>query len=163
MSQQTKLDKALKSVKNQWIVVWIILALLLIQALGNVADTIQTLDDFRIRYFSPKEISEEEELRNRALELSESILRFVHERRQNEPQTDFHNWNEYIEASSKYSQETQSIFYTNFSSEVIYLRNEFLKRGIKDEEFEMFYKRPTNPIGLEIVGSRLGALAYQLG
>ena len=160
--EKTKLDKALNSIKNLKIIVVIIIFFIIFQGVGTISDTIQSLDDLRIRFFSPKEILKDEQLKTRTIEVSQSILKFIEERNRNEPQVDFDNWDQSTDNLIKYSGETLDLYNKVFASEVIFLRNEYAKRGITDDSLDMFYEYPTNTLGIREVGIRLGSLAYRL-
>lgn len=58
--------------------------------------------------------------------------------------------------------ETMNLYSIQFASKVISIRNELAENGFEDRELNSNYERPTNPIGVRIVGERIGALAERL-
>jgi hypothetical protein len=105
----------------------------------------------------------ETSLKRRALQLSADILQFISERNHNEPPLPGPaTWKEDTDRLIRYSRETMDLYSQQFGARVIATRNELAGRGLNDAELDRFYEHPTNPIGVRIVGERIGALAIRL-
>lgn len=103
-----------------------------------------------------------ENLKNKTLSLYEDIMGFLRERTSNEPQVNSNNWTESTNNLIKYSKETMNLYDENFGAKVEIIRQEYLKRGIKSDRLNQFYKHPTNPLGIREVGYGLTELAGKL-
>lgn len=104
-----------------------------------------------------------QDLKTRALLLSAEILRFLAERQQQEPPMPRpETWNNDVDAMIRFHRETMSLYSQRFASRVIAFRDAFAQGGLVDRELDSFYEHPTNPIGIRIVGERIGALAEKL-
>jgi len=110
-----------------------------------------------------------------ARRLSEEILTFAVQRRREDPSVGTpiyflekdeekkkQLFYEDVNQSSAYSRETMAQYISQFLSRVIWLREELAKRGVSDKQFDSFYQHPTNILGVESVGMRLGAMAHKL-
>ena len=110
-----------------------------------------------------------------ATRVAGEILAFLAERKSGDPafamfdykpeeneETTRRRWQEHTNRIVAYLQDTMAEYTRRFSSQVLWLRDELAKRGVIDEEFELFYQHPTNPIGVGIVATRLGAMARRL-
>jgi hypothetical protein len=105
----------------------------------------------------------QESLKQRALRLSNEVLRFLVERQANEvPLPRAETWDRDTQAMIGYMQQTMALYSERFGARVIAIRNELATEGLRDQELDRFYEHPTNPIGIRIVGERIGALAQQL-
>jgi hypothetical protein len=102
------------------------------------------------------------QLKIQALETARNIMTMVSERQSNEPPVDFNNWEASTQAMIRHGQETQNIYFREYAAKVAHLREEFLKRGLRDKDLDMFYEHPTNFIGLRILATKLGLLANKL-
>ena len=136
---------------------FIYIFLILLTNLGPIMDGI---DRISIR-FVEKGISDEE-LKIESLELSRDIFEFIKERRLNEPEIDFDDWEESTEEYLLYTTETGQLYNTRFGKKLAIVREEYAKRGIFDKEFERHYKNPTNYFGMTDVASRLSAMTTYL-
>jgi uncharacterized protein YdcH (DUF465 family) len=112
-------------------------------------------------------------LKHRALALSDEILRFLVDRQAHEPALlveatpalrlpALATWSRDTAAALGYMGETMTRYSREFAPRVIASREEFAKQSVTDPEFDRYYEHPTNPIGIRIVGERLGALAERL-
>jgi len=107
-----------------------------------------------------------DDIRSRALHLSDEILAFLARREATDPtmrlprQGD--DWHRNTQHLVDYSRETMATYSRLFGARVIAMRNEFLSRGFRDPELDQFYGHPTNPLGIRAVGERIGALARQI-
>lgn len=102
-------------------------------------------------------------LKERAVHLSADILSFLTQRRAGEPPLPKREtWDQDVQASIRYSQQTMSIYSETFGAKVIAIHDELASKGITDKELDSFYEHPTNPIGIRIVGEHIGALAERL-
>ena len=89
-------------------------------------------------------------------------MRLGQNRPGDDEETKNRRWHEQTNKMIAYSQETMAEYTQRFASLVIWFHGEFAKRGITDDEFNRFYEHPTNPIGIGIVGTHLGAMAQRL-
>lgn len=104
-----------------------------------------------------------ESLKERVKALSTSMLRFLLERAQGEPSMPRREtWSDDVERQIKYSRETMRLYSLSFGSRVIASRNALAEHGLVDTQLDQLYEFPTNPIGIQIVGERLGALTERL-
>ena len=111
----------------------------------------------------PQIIDDADPLKQNVKNLSSEILNFLVDRRRNEPQLlKKDTWHRDTEFMIKYSQETMNQYSIKFAARVLSARESLFSRGLHDEELDRFYKHPTNPIGIRIVGEHLGALAERL-
>jgi hypothetical protein len=102
-------------------------------------------------------------LKQRALTLSDEVLRFLLDRRAHEPpMPERATWHRDTKAMIGYVGETMARYSLRFASRVIATRNELVAAGLSDPELDSFYEHPTNPIGVRIVAERIGALAQGL-
>lgn len=129
-------------------------------AIAQIGPIIDSVDKFTDR-FIPKEMSDEE-LRLDSLELSRDIFEFIEERKSNEPEIDYNNWEESIADYTKYHSNSKEIYNSRFGRRLSIVREEYAKRVIYDEAFDMFYKNPTNYFGMTDVASRLAAMSTYL-
>lgn len=101
-------------------------------------------------------------LKEKILSLYKNIIEFLKERSNNEPQTDFNNFKESTNRHIKYFRETMNLYDKKFGSEIIFIRQEFLKRNIKSNRLNSFYEHPTNPLGIREIALGLVELASKL-
>ena len=104
----------------------------------------------------------DEQLGKEAQNLVEKIITLVSERQNTEPQIDFDNFHESSNHMIKHSQETQNQYAKDYASKVVHIRNEFLKRKLKNEDVERFYEHPTNYLGLRALAVGIGSLAESI-
>ncbi len=111
----------------------------------------------------PKAITPESTLKQRAATLSVDILNFLVQRNSNEPSLPRpETWGQDTDRMLRYFKGTMDLYSKQFGARVIAIRNQFAQQGLTDKELDQFYEHPTNPIGIRIVGERIGALAEQL-
>ena len=134
--------------------------LLIIMGFSNLNNVIDTYDKL-VYWVKPKGMSDEA-LKIESFELSRDIFEFGKERKLNEPEIDFDNWGESTELFIYYSYETMQLYNTRFGKRLAIVREEYMKRGIIDNDFETFYKYPTNYFGIVEVASRLSAMTTYL-
>lgn len=102
-------------------------------------------------------------LKERGQNLSKEILEFLADRERSEPRSPHpETWNLDTELMRRHSRETMNQYSIKFASHVIAIRNELTSVNLKDEDLNRFYEHPTNPIGIRIVGERIGALSEKL-
>ena len=158
----TRLDKIINWLKNNSLTSILGLIILALLLGGQIADSTMKMGDLYVRFFAKEMISDDKILKNKATDLAREIINFSNNRRLNEPEIDFDQWDESTRASSQYHTETMNIYYLNYLVRVTELRYEFLKRGINDKELDMIYNFPTNYFGLRDVSIGLVNLANKL-
>ncbi len=160
----------------KWISYPVVIILIII-GIANFANALQDICDFAKRItarFENRQLSDRD-LKEQSLDLAKQLILLVNERQANDPLIDFQNWDkswdeftknekwyEYTKRLIRYNQETNNIYFRDYAPKVAKLREEFLKRGLIDKKLDMFYERPTNYIGLQIVAFRLAGLANKL-
>ncbi|MEW6173542.1 MAG: hypothetical protein AB1510_10850 [Bacillota bacterium] len=153
-----------KEVTGIWWIAYIVFGALAIIGLANFAEALQKLHKFVsdiVSHVKGKRLTDAE-LKNKAQETARSLMEMVQARQNSEPDFDFDRFQESSNVLIKHSQETNNVYYRDFAGTVANLREEFLKRNIKDHELDQFYEHPTNYIGLRIVAIRLAAMAEKL-
>ncbi len=151
----------LKGIK--WVAYLIVLVLVTV-GVANFTDALRKIYTFSkdiISHYQNRALTDEE-LKIQSSGLSKEIMQLVINRQNNEPQIDFDNWNESTNLHSKYSSETNNIFYRDFAGKVSNTRDEFIKRNLKDKELDRFYQHPTNYIGLRELSASLSKLSGKL-
>ena len=133
----------------------VIVFLFLAQMLGAVTT-------FGNLLFPPISDIDDNTLKEQAKTLADDIYFFVQDRRDNEPEIDFDDWETSIQNLSEYDNETKALFRVRFNQRLADIKEEFSIRKITDEKFEMHYQFPTNYIVIEIIGLSLNAMASQL-
>ena len=102
-------------------------------------------------------------LKHRALALADEILRFLLVRQSSEPPLPTPaTWKADADRMLDYSRETMGLYSQKFGARALALREQLAKAGFKDTELDDYIEHPTNPIGIRIVGERIGALGEQL-
>ncbi len=135
-------DKFIKRLKsNKKNAVLIIIGIVIMVIIITIYRFFEVVDDIYCTVFS-KSVLSDQQLKEQALEVSRSIADFA--------------------LDITYSSETMVSYYNRYAQRVVIFREEFLKRGIRDEEFEMLYKHPTNPKGLQRLSLRLVAMTTKL-
>jgi hypothetical protein len=110
-----------------------------------------------------KHISPTLELKRKATILSAEILHFLTDRQANEPSLPRpETWKQDTQAMISYMQQTLALYSETFGSRVIAVHDEFARQGLRDGQLDSDYGHPTNPIGIRIVGERIGTLAEKL-
>lgn len=111
----------------------------------------------------PKGASPNLELKLAATKLSAEILQFLTDRQAGEPPLPRANtWDQDTQALIRYMEQTVSLESQLFGSRIIAIHDELAKQGLRDGQLDSFYEHPTNPIGIRIVGERIGALAERI-
>ena len=153
-------DKFFKKLRSKKVIA--VLVIIVIAIIG-ISQLLRASEDIYYRFFPrPKPELSDKQLKEQALELARDIAQYVADRKKNEPEIDYNDWEGSTERIISYSQETIDLYYVRYGPEVAMIREEFLKRGIKDEEFERLYEHPTNYIGLQMLTLRLAAMAAKL-
>ena len=95
------------------------------------------------------------QLRSDAAALASEIIRFADANQQRVPSTDTRRWDAYTRELARVSSETQEEYAEKFSAPVAFLRSEFAKRHLTDQELDIFYADPKTPLAVRTVGERL--------
>ena len=114
---------------------------------------------------TPYTRAQSEGLKVRGLKLSSEILAYVARRKAIDPTYTQSANSDRAAAANRlvgHYQETMSLHSRQFGARVIAMQKELHMRGFHDKELDAFYEHPTNPLGIQTVGERLGALAHQL-
>lgn len=125
----------LKGVK--WIAYFVVGALIII-ALANFTESLRKIFSFSSDayiYLSRKNVTDEK-LASDAIDMSKNILRFVIEREGNFPPNDSFDLQRNHEIQILYILDTQGLFDNNYAPRIAILRNEFLKRGLRDKDLD---------------------------
>lgn len=151
-------DRFFEKLKNKKVIAVIIVIGI---AIVSISKFWEAVDYIYYKFFSEANLTDQQ-LKEETLELARDIAEYVVDRRKNEPEIDYNDWEGSTDRYLSYSRETMDLYYVRFGSDVAMLREEFLIRGIKDEEFERLYAHPTNTIGLQMLSLRLAAMAARL-
>lgn len=159
------LERNIAWIHSKKSLVAIIIVYFMMVGLGNFLDGLgKVINGIQITYayiFEEKQMTDEAlvwESRN----LSKEIITYLLERRQGEPVFSFDNFEESTQSTISYSQQTVGYYSSEFQPKVAKYREEFLKRGLINNELDSFYKNATNPIGVESVAFALNDLAASL-
>ncbi len=144
------------------ILIGVVLGALLTRIFSNLANDIYNYAKNKLISRFGKSKLTDSDLKKDTLTIYEEIMKFLKERQNNEPQSDFNNWKESTNNLLKYSRETMNLYDENFGAKVSTIRQEYLTRKIKSKRLEMFYEHPTNPLGIREVGYGLAELAGKL-
>ncbi len=103
-------------------------------------------------------------LRKRALESSEALVRFIHEREAGRPANDtVVRDHEYPHRRvTLHDEETQRIYARDYLPEIADLREQFAKRGIRNDALDRVYEDALNEGDLRTVYTALGEMARKL-
>jgi hypothetical protein len=104
----------------------------------------------------------DQKLKGESEKLAREIISLVSDRQSTEPQFDFKDFHNSADKSSRHSQETQNIYAVNFAAKVHDLRDEFLKRELKNKDVDMFYQHPTNYLGLRALAVGMATLSEKV-
>jgi len=83
----------------------------------------------------------------------------------NDPVWNTHSQVDMASYADRWSRNTRAMIHeyeVRILPRIIFYREELLKRKYQDVELDRSYEHPTNPIGIGIVASRLGALGEKL-
>jgi hypothetical protein len=151
----------LKGIK--W-VAYIVVFVLVVVGIANFTDALRKIYSFGkdiVAHYQKRKLTDEE-LKKQSSLLAKDLMEFVLERQKNEPQIDFDNWKESTDSQIKYSTETQNIFFRDYAGKVANIRDEFLKRRLKNENLERFYQHPTNYLGLRDLAASISSLSEKI-
>ena len=151
----------LKGIK--WIA-YIIVFVLVVIGIANFTDALRKIYTFGrdiFAHYQKRKLSDEE-LKKQSSLLAKNLMEFVIERQKNEPQIDFDNWKESTDSQIKFLTETQNLFFRDYAGKVSNIRDEFLKRGLKNENIERFYEHPTNYLGLRDLAAAISSLSEKI-
>ena len=157
------IDLLLKLKGIKWIA-YVIVFVLVVVGIANFTDALRKIYSFSKDVYThyQKRTLSDKQLKSQSISLAKDLMQFVIERQNNEPQIDFNDWDASTNAQIKYSTETQNIFYKDYAGKVSHLRDEFAKRGLKDKDLDMFYRNPTNYIGLRELASSIASLSEKI-
>lgn len=158
------IDKLGEKLTTNRIVKILVIFYFIVSVSGNFFDSVRSLyhaGQFVIARFEKSEISDEV-LISQSVDLAKVMSNYVKDRNISEPQMDFDNFNLSVSQSMSYNQETIGYYYSNFYTKIASLRQEYLKRGIHNDDLEQLYKNPTNPLGLQAVANGINEMAAQL-
>jgi len=103
-------------------------------------------------------------LRKRALEASEALVEFVYEREAGRPANDtVVTDHEYLHRRiTLYDEETQRIYARDYLPEIADLREQFARRGIRNDALDRVYEDALNEGDLRTVSTALGEMTNKL-
>lgn len=103
-------------------------------------------------------------LRKRALKESEALMVFVNEREQSRPANDavVRNHEYSHRRVTLHDEETQRIYARDHLPEINALREQFAKRGIRNDALDRIYENAQNEGDLRTVSTALGEMANRL-
>lgn len=157
MTDYVKIIKEkIKSHKTLAIISFIFIVFL---AFAQFLGAINTVGKF---FFPPISDIDDDILKEQAIILADDMLFFVEDRKNNQPKTDFDDWETSTQNLIEYNQQTRTLFAVRFNQRLAEIKEEFSIRNIIDEEFDQFYQQPTNYLIMEIVSLRLNAMAARL-
>jgi len=148
---------------KRWIAIVIVIFLVMMAA-ADFTDSLRKIGTFFtdvITHFQNRKLTDEE-LKKEARGTAKALIRFVEQRQAAEPAIDFDNWSEYTQANIRFSQQTMNLYYHEFAPKVLLYREEFMKRGLRNEDLDMFYGNPTNYLGMRALAVGLYDLANKL-
>jgi hypothetical protein len=103
------------------------------------------------------------DLELRCLTLSGEIAAFVHERGDAAPSPPKPaTWERDVTTLLRYDTETSILFEERFGAQVRKAHDLLALEGIRDRDFEAFYRHPANAFQINVVASKLTALAQRL-
>jgi hypothetical protein len=141
-----------------------ILIYLFISYLGSFISSTSIIVNFISQTYlriSPNDFTNSELIAT-STEDAKKLIDFIAQRRKNQPQIDFNNWSESTKAQLAYDNQSQYLYSRDFYPLMSRYKTEYAKRGINNKNFNMFYKNPTNYLGLEDVAKSLFDMINQL-
>lgn len=107
---------------------------------------------------------ENEELKNRANQLSKEILEFIAVRQQYSPPIpkNKEDWDREFDKIVAYFKETNSQFELRFHTRITAMGNELAAKGLRDNNLNSVFDSQNNAISIRIIAERIKALAEQL-
>ena len=165
MSNGTELpdfvDQFFKSLRaHPWISLLLIIGLVLYTGITATAKVMKDWEYIYYRIFPKK--GEIAQVQADALKLSEDLSEFLRVRQLDEPQILYDDWENSTNRMIQYSQETMNLYYRDYAPRVADIRQEFIERGITDEEFDRLYEYPTNQLGLQALALKIVELSLTL-
>jgi len=104
-----------------------------------------------------------QEIKARAKVLSSELLQFVSERQRGDPPLPWReSWAQDTEAHIRYSKDTMTQYSEKFGARVIAIHRELAESGLTDSQLDARYQYATNPLGITLIGERIGALAERI-
>lgn len=103
-------------------------------------------------------------LRKRALERSEALVGFIDEREATRPANDtvLRDHEHPHRRVTLHDEETQRIYTRDYLPEIADLREQFVKRGIRNDALDRIYENPHNEGDLRTVSTALGEMVKKL-
>lgn len=103
-------------------------------------------------------------LRKHALEVSEALVEFIDEREAGRPANDaVVSDHEYPHRRvTLHDEETQRIYTRDYLPEIADLREQFARRGIRNDALDRIYENPQNEGDLRTVSTALGEMVKKL-
>ena len=107
------------------------------------------------------------DLREQAFIVSAGILNFLLERERSappypSPDLSPADWSKAEAQIRAYNAETMRQFNQAWSTQVINLHDRIAAKGLQDPALDDLYQRPTSPLGIRIIGEKIGDLAEKL-
>lgn len=145
-------------------VAYLLVVVLIVIGIAKFGEAIRDIHSFYsdIRTSFRKKHFPDNELIKEARETARGLATFTIERQRAEPPIDFDNWQGSTRAMIRYASETQNLYARDYAGKVAHLREEFLKRNLKDKNLDQFVEHPTNYIGLRLLAGSLARLAEDL-
>jgi hypothetical protein len=110
----------------------------------------------------PEYMINDEQLIRESYQLAQDLFVLAKQRQSSTPQPDYKHWDEYTRASSRHGEETQAIYAFKHHAQAAFLRDEFSKRKMNIQPFDLFVDNPTNPLGIMELSKAFKALALKL-
>jgi hypothetical protein len=105
----------------------------------------------------------EDDLKKRSRSLSAEMLTFLSDRNRSSPPLPRPGtWQQDVHNQVRFMEETMDQYQVKFGARVIAVHDDFAKRGLRDEKLDKLYEYPANPMGVRMLGERIGALAERL-
>jgi len=103
------------------------------------------------------------ELEERAVALAGDIGDFVRERGRTAPPPPVKaTWEHDVAALLRYDDETSTLFEAMFGAQVRKVHDLLTLEGIRDRDFDAFYRHPANAFQINVVAQKLRAMAQRL-
>ncbi len=102
------------------------------------------------------------QLRADAAALAGELISFADAQQSRVPSPKSGRWDAYTRELTQVSSDTQEEYRRRFAARVAFLRREFAKRRLTDQEMDSFYRDPRSPLAVRSVGERLAYMARQL-
>ncbi len=103
------------------------------------------------------------DLEQRCIELSAEIDRFARDRGRTAPPPPARaTWEHDVTALLRYDDETSVLFEEKFGPQVRKAHDLLALEGVRDRDFEAFYRHPANAFQISVVAAKLATLAHRL-